>query len=107
MCKVTGVAERVQTPIIALKHARRLHNRPDSGPDLRGRKRAFLRFGTAAIGAYLDDSKISLDDKGKPWQDIAEDGGLNCQRLHISSHRGSEQSMRKQSSTPAKSTKTS
>jgi hypothetical protein len=31
---------------------------------------------TAAIGSYLDDSTTSLDNKGKPWLDIAEDAGV-------------------------------
>jgi len=51
---------------------RTLHNQPDSGPDLRGRKRALAHIETAAIGHYLDDKSVPLDDRGKSWQDIAE-----------------------------------
>ena len=74
--KVTGVPERVQTRILASRQVRTLHNRPDSSPDPRGRKRAFTRSETSAIGDYLDDSAIPLDDKGKPWLNIAEDAGI-------------------------------
>jgi len=74
--KVTGVAERVQTRILASKQVRTRHNQPDSGPDPRGRKRALTQTETAAISDYLDDSTISLNDKGKPWLDIAEDAGV-------------------------------
>lgn len=74
--KVTGVAERVQTRILASKQVRTRHNLPDSGPDPRGRKRGLTRTETAAISDYLDDSTTSLDDKGKPWLDIAEDAGI-------------------------------
>ena len=76
MRKVTGVAERVQTRILASKQVRTRHNQPDSGPDPRGRKRGLTRTETAAISDYLDDSTTSLDDKGKPWLDIATDAGV-------------------------------
>ncbi|KAG9230643.1 hypothetical protein BJ875DRAFT_444820, partial [Amylocarpus encephaloides] len=46
------------------------------GPDPRGRKRALIRSDTAAIGNYLDDPSIPLDNRGKPWLDIAEDAGI-------------------------------
>jgi len=38
--KVTGIAERVQTRILASGQVRTRHNQPDSGPDPRGKKRA-------------------------------------------------------------------
>jgi hypothetical protein len=31
---------------------------------------------TAAIADYLDDDAIPLDEKGKPWTDIAEAAGV-------------------------------
>ena len=74
--KVTGVAKRIQTRILASKQVRTRHNQPDSGPDLRGRKRALTWTETAAISDYLDDSTISLDDKGKPWLEITQDAGI-------------------------------
>jgi hypothetical protein len=74
--KVTGVAERVQPRILASKQVRTRHNQPNSGPDPRGRKRALTRTETAAISSYLDDSTTSLNNKGKPWLDIAEDAGV-------------------------------
>ena len=36
--KVTGMAPRSQTRILASKQVRTIHNQPDSGPDPRGRK---------------------------------------------------------------------
>jgi hypothetical protein len=74
--KVTGVAPRTQSRILCEKQARTLHNRPDSGPDLRGRKRCLTCSETSAISDYLDDSTTSLDDKGAPWLDIAESAGV-------------------------------
>ena len=58
--KVTGVAERVQTRILALKQVRTRHNVPDSGPDPRGAKRAITRSETAVITAYVDDESVPL-----------------------------------------------
>jgi hypothetical protein len=75
--KVSGVAPRIQSRILASKQVRTLHNQPDSGPDLRGRKRAISRADSSAIADYLDDSTVPLDDKGKPWLDIAEDAGVS------------------------------
>ena len=74
--KVTGVPPRNQTRILASKQVRTLHNQPDSGPDPRGRKRVITRTESAAIADYLDDPVISLDEKGKPWLDIAENAGV-------------------------------
>lgn len=64
--KVTGIARRIQSRILASKQVRTHHNQPDSGPDLRSRKRALTRTDTAAIADYLSDSDVPLDDKGKP-----------------------------------------
>jgi hypothetical protein len=75
--KVTGVPERNQSRILASKQPRTCHNQPDSGPDPRGRKRAFTRLDTSAISDYLDDYTVSLDDKGLPWLDIAEQAGVD------------------------------
>ena len=55
---------------------RTLHNKPNSGPDLRGRKKALLRSDTAVIANYLDNLAVPLDDKGKPWLNILEDTGV-------------------------------
>ena len=74
--KLTGIPLSGQTRIIASKQVRTLHNIPDSGPDPRGRKRAIIRQDTSAIADYLDDDTVPLDDRGKPWQDIAEDAGV-------------------------------
>jgi hypothetical protein len=74
--EVTGIAPHVQTRILASKQPRTLHNQPDSGPDPRGRKRGITRSETAAIALHLDDTNISLDDKGKPWLDITEEAGV-------------------------------
>ena len=77
---VTGVAERDQSRILASKQVQMTHNIPDSGPDPRGRKPAILRSDTAAIALYLSDDKVDIDDKGKPWTDIAEDAGIELQQ---------------------------
>jgi hypothetical protein len=74
--KVTGIAERNQSRILASKQPRTLYNQPDSGPDPRGRKRCFTRSDTSTIADYLDDSTTSLDDKGAPWLDITEEAGV-------------------------------
>jgi len=74
--KVTGVPPRTQSRILASKQPRTLHNIPDSGPDPRGRKRLITRTETAAIANYLNDDSVLLDDKGKPWTDIAEASGV-------------------------------
>ena len=64
--KVTGVAPRSQTRILASNQARTIHNQPDSGSDPRGRKRVLMRTETAVISDYLNDSTTTLDNKGKP-----------------------------------------
>ncbi|KAF4626488.1 hypothetical protein G7Y89_g11671 [Cudoniella acicularis] len=74
--KVTGVARRIQGRILASKRVRTRHNAVDKGPDPRGRKPLLSRSETATIAAYLNDPSTSLDDKGKPWLDIAEDAGI-------------------------------
>ena len=76
---VTGVAERDQSRILASKQVRMTHNIPDSGPDPRGRKPAILRSDTAAITLYLSDDEVDINEKGKPWTDIAEDAGIELQ----------------------------
>lgn len=75
--KVTGVPERNQSRILASKQPRTCHNQPDSGPDPRGRKRAFTRSDTSAISDYLNDYTVPLDNKGLPWLDIAEQAGVD------------------------------
>jgi hypothetical protein len=74
--KAIGVAKCVQTRILASKQVRTRHNQPDSGPDLRGRKRAITQTETAAISDYIDDSTISLNYKGKSWLHVTEDAGI-------------------------------
>jgi DDE superfamily endonuclease len=71
-----GVPPRSQRRILATGEVRTFHNRPDSGPDPRGRPRAFTHTETAAIASYLDDPTTSLDDKGAPWKDIAQAAGV-------------------------------
>jgi hypothetical protein len=75
--KLTGINERTQRRILSSNQPRTLHNRPDSGPDPRGRNRAITRQETAAISDYLDDPSVPLDDRGKPWLDIAYDSGVS------------------------------
>jgi hypothetical protein len=70
--KVTGVAERVQSRILALKQVKTRYNLPNSGPDPRGRKRYITRADLAAIAAYVDDEIVPLNDRGAPWLDLAE-----------------------------------
>ena len=66
LCKLTRLPERDQSRIIALKQVRTLYHQPDLGPDPRGRKPGLSCNETAAIGNYLDDPAVSLDDKGAP-----------------------------------------
>ena len=75
--KITGVPERNQTRILSSKQIRTFHNRPDTGPDPRGPKRVLKRSDTAAIASYLDDDTVTLDDRGAPWQDVAEAAGVS------------------------------
>ncbi len=74
--RVTGVAERIQSRILSSKEARTRHNEVDKGPDPRGRKRVITGSETAAIADYLDDSDVPLDDKGKPWLNIAQEADI-------------------------------
>jgi hypothetical protein len=71
-----GVPPRNQSRILASKQVRTLHNQVDQGPDPRGRKRLITRSETAAIANYLNNNLVPLDDKGKPWTDIAEASGV-------------------------------
>jgi hypothetical protein len=73
---LVGVPPRNQSRILASKQVRTLHNQVDKGPDPRGRKRALKKSDTAAIADYLDDSSTTLDEKGAPWLDIAEQAGV-------------------------------
>ena len=77
--KVTGIAPCGQTRILSSKEPRTRHNRPDTGPDPRGPHRALKRSDTAAIGDYLDDETVPLDDKGAPWHDIANAAGVTLE----------------------------
>ena len=76
MRKITGIAQRGQTRILSSKQPRTCRNNPDSGPDPRGRKRALKRLDIAAISNYLNDESVPLNDRGAPWQDIAEAAGV-------------------------------
>ena len=75
--EISGVATRIQSRILASKQLRTHHNRPDSGPDNRGRKRALTRSETAAIASYCEDESIPLDDRGAPWPTIAREAGVD------------------------------
>lgn len=86
--QVTGITESAQTRILSSKQPRTFHNFPDFGPDSRGRKRALRRSDTAAIADYLNDENVSLDDRGPPWQDVAEAAGVSLpQTIHLKPHR--------------------
>ena len=80
--KVTGVAERVQSRILASKQVRTRHNLPDSGPDPRERKRYITRADSAAIAAYVDDETVPLNDRGAPWLDLAEASGVQLPQTY-------------------------
>ena len=71
-----GIPERDQARIVASKQVRTCHNVPDSGPDPRGQNRALTRNETAAIADYTDGGTVPLDDRGAPWQDLAEASGV-------------------------------
>jgi hypothetical protein len=73
---VTGVAPRSQTRTLALKQAQTLYNQPDSGPDPRSRKRVFTRQDTSTIANYTDNRTIPLNDRGKPWLNLAIAAGV-------------------------------
>ena len=75
--KLTGIDSRGQLRILSSKRTRTVHNKPDSGPDPRGRQRAIPQSETAAIADYLDDSTVPLDDRGKPWLDVAHEAGVS------------------------------
>lgn len=49
---------------------------PDLSPDPCDRPNTIPHQGTAAIGDDLDDPKALLDNKGKPWRDIARNAGI-------------------------------
>ena len=77
LTKLTGASSRSQSRIAASKEIRTLHNRPDNGPDPRGRPAAFVRSDTRAIEGYLSDEDVPLKDQGAPWLDIAEEAGVD------------------------------
>ena len=79
---LVGVPPRNQSRILATKQVRTLHNQVDKGPDPRGRKRLITRSETAVIANYLDDDLVPLDDKGKPWTDIAEAAGVDLPQTY-------------------------
>jgi hypothetical protein len=72
-----SVPPRNQSRILVSKQVRILYNQVDKGPDLQGRKRLIIQSETAAIANYLDDDSVLLDDKSKPWTDIAEAAGVD------------------------------
>jgi hypothetical protein len=74
--KLTGIPLSSQTRILASKQVRTLYNLPDSGPDPRGRKRAITQQETTAIADYVNNRTVPLDNRGAPWQDIAEESGV-------------------------------
>ncbi len=77
VCKVTRVAESIQSRILVLKQVRTLYNIPDSGLDPRERKRALTQSDTRVISEYLNDyNNNTLNDRGKPWLDILESAGV-------------------------------
>lgn len=75
--KITGVPPRTRTRILRSKQVRTLHNIPDSGPDLRGQKRAITHQDTTAVALHLDDPKTDFEDRSAPWRDIARDSGVD------------------------------
>ena len=48
----------------------------DKGLDPRGRPNTFTYTETARIADYLDDPKVPLDNKSKPWRDIIDAAGV-------------------------------
>ncbi|KAE9988994.1 hypothetical protein EG328_003310 [Venturia inaequalis] len=83
---ISGVLPRDQSTVFRNKESvRTLHNKPDSGPDPRGRKRVFTREDTRQIARYADGpiEEVSMEDKSAPWQTITEDAGVPLlQTLH-------------------------
>jgi hypothetical protein len=73
--EATKIPPRTQSHILKTGHARTLHNVEDGGPDPRGSKPAFTKEENSAIADYLDYDTITLEEKGKPWQDIVVDSG--------------------------------
>jgi hypothetical protein len=84
--QVSGVCARSQGQTLESHSPRKLHNRPDHGPDPRGRKRGLTRDDTTAIANYLDDDKhVSLEDRGAPWDDIALEAGCDLPEVNWNS----------------------
>jgi hypothetical protein len=76
MQNLFGVRERSQERILASGQVRTLHNQPDLGPYPRSRPKTIPHQDTVAIGDYLDDPRVPLNDKGKPWKDVANNTGV-------------------------------
>lgn len=74
---VTRIPPRTQSHILSTNHVRTTHNIEDSGPDPRAPKPAFTKSDTSAIFDYLVHPLTHIDDKGKPWQDIVVDAGVD------------------------------
>jgi DDE superfamily endonuclease len=74
--QITHIPPRTQSYILKTGHIRTLHNATE-GPDPRGRPRTLSRGDTAAIADYLEDPNTTLEEKGAPWLDIAEQAGVH------------------------------
>jgi hypothetical protein len=71
--EMTGVGTRAQTDILTSKEPKTCHNKPDSGLDLRGRKKALTRSDTRAMSDYICDTSVPQDNRAAPWLIIGEE----------------------------------
>ncbi|KAF2621990.1 hypothetical protein BU25DRAFT_219956 [Macroventuria anomochaeta] len=76
--KVFGYAERTVTNIIATGRCCRLENA--DLPDTRGGPRLMTNSDANAIASYLDN--CPFEEKGLPWQDLADKAGVAKRRVY-------------------------
>ncbi|KAG4428113.1 hypothetical protein IFR05_016404 [Cadophora sp. M221] len=74
--RVSGIPPRSQSRTLTSHSPRKLHNRPDLGPNPRGRVLILSRDDIATIAAYVEDPSTSLHNKGLPWAGIATTAGV-------------------------------
>lgn len=67
---ITGIPPRSQTRILRSGEVRRLHNQEDLGPDPRGPNRVVTREITRAVGEFVRDPNVPVEDKSAPYLDL-------------------------------------
>ena len=90
LSKTFNVPLRTVTRVCASKQVHTRYNKPDSGPDPRGRLRKLTRQETATVGTYLDAAP--LEEASAHWHDVFHEAGVDkvdTQQISVSTLRRS------------------